>query len=78
VALSDSDREWVRLVVKEAIQEIHAADRQYTDDEIEKHLRECVNFVRLKAYIVGVAAGCSLAGGGIGYVISTVVGKIAG
>ncbi len=61
------------LLQSEVVQAvIEKISRKVTEQVIEEHIRSCPHGQKLavgKAYLLGVALGCSLLGGGLGMVL---------
>lgn len=69
MALSEADREWVKLIARELAFEA-------IKETLVLHVEACPhgkNLGKFKAWLVGVIVGCTLVGGGGGYVLAKLI-----
>ena len=69
MALSEADRDWVRLMAKELAFEA-------IKETITLHVQACPhgqNLGKFKAWLVGVIVGCTIVGGGSGFALARLI-----
>ncbi|MEO0004506.1 MAG: hypothetical protein ABIK49_00690, partial [candidate division WOR-3 bacterium] len=55
--LSENDREWVRAIVKAAIDEAVLAMHRECCSRLEHHVRTCPNIMQSRALVIGIGKG---------------------